>query len=136
MSVQMTAVRSAREQYTASLRAAGLDAPWMEPGPLIKPKASAMQARAWRWRDIEPLIHRSPEFMAPGRGAERRILRLDNPGVPERTAGHTISVAVQYLLPGEVAPAHRPPLARRPPPWRDWPRTSSGTASRCRGLSG
>ena len=46
MSVQMTAVRSAREQYTASLAAAGLDAPWMEPGPLIKPKASAMQARA------------------------------------------------------------------------------------------
>jgi gentisate 1,2-dioxygenase len=27
--------------------------------------------------------------------------------VPERTAGHTISIAVQYLLPGEVAPAHR-----------------------------
>jgi gentisate 1,2-dioxygenase len=107
MSVQMTAVRSAREQYTASLAAAGLDAPWMEPGPLIRPKASAMLGRAWRWRDIEPLIHRSPEFMAPGRGAERRILRLDNPGVPERTSGHTISVAVQYLLPGEVAPAHR-----------------------------
>ena len=40
-------------------------------------------------------------------GAERRILRLDNPGVPERTAGHTISIAVQYLLPAEVAPAHR-----------------------------
>ena len=107
MSVQMTSARAAREQYTAGLRAAGLDAPWMEPGPLIRPKATAMQARAWRWRDIEPLIHRSPEFMAPGRGAERRILRLDNPGVPERTAGHTISIAVQYLLPGEVAPAHR-----------------------------
>ncbi|HEX2439520.1 MAG TPA: cupin domain-containing protein [Methylomirabilota bacterium] len=107
MSVPVTDIQSAREQYTASLRAAGLDAPWMEPGPLIKPKASAMRARAWRWRDIEPLIHRSPEFMAPGRGAERRILRLDNPGVPERTSGHTISVAVQYLLPGEIAPAHR-----------------------------
>ncbi len=107
MSIQMTSVRAAREQYTASLSAAGLDAPWMEPGPLIKPKASAMQAGLWRWRDIEPLVHRSPEFMAPGRGAERRILRLDNLGVPECTAGHTISIAVQYLLPGEVAPAHR-----------------------------
>ena len=107
MSVQTTSVRAAREQYTASLSAAGLDAPWMEPGPLIRPKASAMRAGLWRWRDIEPLLRRSPEFMAPGRGAERRILRLDNPGVPERTAGHTISIAVQYLLPGEVAPAHR-----------------------------
>ncbi len=66
-----------------------------------------MRPGVWRWREIEPLVRRSPEFMAPGRGAERRILRLDNAGVPERTAGHTISVAVQYLLPGEVAPAHR-----------------------------
>jgi gentisate 1,2-dioxygenase len=107
MSVQTASVGQAREQYLRGLAAAGLDAPWMEPGPLIRPKASAMQARAWRWRDIDPLIRRSPEFMAPGRGAERRILRLDNPGVPERTAGHTISIAVQYLLPGEVAPAHR-----------------------------
>jgi len=98
---------TARDAFIGSLSAAGLDAPWMEPGPLIKPKASAMRTRVWRWADIEPLVRRTPDFMAPGRGAERRILRLDNPGVPERTAGHTISVAVQYLLPGEVAPAHR-----------------------------
>lgn len=107
MSVQTTTIAGALEQWIGELSQAGLDAPWTTPGPLIRPKASAMQARTWRWRDIEPLVRRSPEFMAPGRGAERRIIRLDNPGVPERTAGHTISVAVQYLLPGEVAPAHR-----------------------------
>jgi gentisate 1,2-dioxygenase len=107
MSVQTTTIAGALEQWIGDLSHAGLDAPWTQPGPLIRPKASAMQARMWRWRDIEPLVRRSPEFMAPGRGAERRIIRLDNPGVPERTAGHTISVAVQYLLPGEVAPAHR-----------------------------
>jgi gentisate 1,2-dioxygenase len=93
--------------YCASLRAAGLDAPWSQPGPLIRPKASAVQARLWRWADVEPLVRQSAQFVTPDRGAERRILRLDNPGVPERTATHTISVAVQYLLPGEVAPAHR-----------------------------
>jgi gentisate 1,2-dioxygenase len=98
---------TSRDAFVGRLTAAGLDAPWMEPGPLIKPKASAMRARVWRWAEIEPLVRRTPEFMAPGRGAERRIVRLDNPGVPERTAAHTISVAVQYLLPGEVAPAHR-----------------------------
>jgi gentisate 1,2-dioxygenase len=107
MTLETISVAAARERFTADLAAAGLDAPWLAPGPLIRPKASAMQARLWRWRDIEPLVRRSPEFMAPGRGAERRIIRLDNPGVPERTAGHTISIAVQYLLPGEVAPAHR-----------------------------
>src|SRR5207248_9002806 len=107
MSIQTTAATTARTEFVSTLSAAGLDAPWLQPGPLIRPKASAMQARVWRWRQIEPLVRRTPEFMAPGRGAERRILRLDNPGVPERTSGHTISVAVQYLLPGEVAPAHR-----------------------------
>ena len=106
MAIQTTSPASV-EEYVASLRAAGLDAPWTRPGPLIQPKASATQSRLWRWAEIEPLVLRSPEFMKPGRGAERRIIRLDNPGVPERTATHTISVAVQYLLPGEVAPAHR-----------------------------
>ena len=106
MSVQ-TSMAGALEEWIGDLSRAGLDAPWTQPGPLIRPKASAMQAAVWRWRDIEPLVRRSPQFMAPGRGAERRIIRLDNAGVPERTAGHTISVAVQYLLPGEVAPAHR-----------------------------
>jgi gentisate 1,2-dioxygenase len=107
MSTQVVTPSAALDQWISELSKAGLDAPWIEPGPLIRPKASAMKTRVWRWKDIEPLVRRSPEFMQPGRGAERRIVRLDNPGVPERTAGHTISVAVQYLLPGEVAPAHR-----------------------------
>jgi len=107
MAIQLTETASALGDYRASLQAAGLDAPWTRPGPLIQEKASKVQARAWRWADIEPLVRRSPEFMTPGRGAERRIIRLDNPGVPERTSTHTISTAVQYLLPGEVAPAHR-----------------------------
>jgi gentisate 1,2-dioxygenase len=107
MATQVTETPSQVSEFCASLQAAGLDAPWTRPGPLILPKASKVQAKLWRWAEIEPLMRRGPEFMAPGRGAERRILRLDNPGVPERTSTHTISTAVQYLLPGEVAPAHR-----------------------------
>jgi gentisate 1,2-dioxygenase len=107
MAIQATESATGLNPYVDSLRAAGLDAPWTRPGPLIQEKASRVQAKAWRWAEIEPLVRRSPEFMKPGRGAERRIVRLDNPGVPERTSTHTISTAVQYLLPGEVAPAHR-----------------------------
>jgi gentisate 1,2-dioxygenase len=95
------------EKYCADLRAAGLDAPWSRPGPLIEQKRTRVETRLWRWAEIEPLLRRTAEFMAPGRGGERRILRIANPGVPERTSTHTISVALQYLLPGEVAPAHR-----------------------------
>lgn len=107
MAIQTAETVSGLTEYLENLRAAGLDAPWTRPGPLIQEKSSKVQAKSWRWADIEPLVRRSPEFMKPGRGAERRIIRLDNPGVPERTSTHTISTAVQYLLPGEIAPAHR-----------------------------
>jgi len=102
------ATRSVEEldQYLALVRAAGLDAPWSRPGPLIESKKTGVQPCVWRWAEIEPLLRRSSDFIAPGQGTERRILRLANPGVPERTSTHTLSVAVQYLLPGEVAPAH------------------------------
>lgn len=103
----LTETTAGLEEWIADLRTAGLDAPWTQPGPLIPPKATKVQTHHWRWAEIEPLVRRGPEFMKPGRGAERRVIRLDNPGVPERTSTHTISTAVQYLLPGEVAPAHR-----------------------------
>lgn len=95
------------QQYLARLRAVGLDAPWSRPGPLIEPKKTGVVPQVWRWADIEPLLRESGAFVAPHRGAERRILRLANAGVLERTSTHTMSLAVQYLLPGEVAPAHR-----------------------------
>jgi gentisate 1,2-dioxygenase len=95
------------EAYCAWLAEAGLDAPWSRPGPLIQSKATRVAPYVWRWADIEPRVRRSAEFVVPGRGAERRIVRLANPGVPERTSAHTLSIAVQYLLPGETAPAHR-----------------------------
>src|SRR5215472_8773193 len=107
MAVQTTRTVEELETYCARLRAAGLDAPWSRPGPLIPPKPTATQARHWRWRDIEPLLFESAEYLSPHRGAERRVLRLHNPGVPERTVAHSLVLAVQYLLPGEVAPAHR-----------------------------
>jgi gentisate 1,2-dioxygenase len=107
MSVDTTRTAEELEAYCARLRAAGLDAPWSRPGPLIPPKPTATQARLWRWRDIEPLLRESPEFLVPHRGAERRVLRLHNPGVPERTVAHSLVLAIQYLLPGEIAPAHR-----------------------------
>lgn len=107
MAVQATRTAEELDAYCARLQAAGLDAPWSRPGPLIPPKPTACQARLWRWRDIEPLLRESADFLTPHRGAERRVIRLHNPGVPERTVTHSLVLAIQYLLPGEVAPAHR-----------------------------
>ncbi|MFQ6030064.1 MAG: cupin domain-containing protein [Dehalococcoidia bacterium] len=61
---------------------------------------------AWRWADAKPLVLRSGEIVTPDRDVERRVLRLANPGLEHGTT-HTISAALQLLLPGENAPAHR-----------------------------
>ena len=60
----------------------------------------------WRWSNVEPLVHRSGEVVTPDRDVERRVLRLANPALDHGTT-HTISAALQLLLPGECAPAHR-----------------------------
>jgi gentisate 1,2-dioxygenase len=98
---------TALETYCARVAAAGLDAPWSRPGPLIPSKKTKVEAVHWKWDDISPLLRQSAEFVKPGPEAERRILRLANPGVPEKTSAHTLSGAVQYLMPGETAPSHR-----------------------------
>jgi gentisate 1,2-dioxygenase len=94
-------------KFELDVSAAGMDAPWFHAGPLIQPKKLQVQSGLWKWEKIESLVRRTPDFVTPGEGAERRILRIANPGVAERTATHTISIAFQYLMPGEVAPAHR-----------------------------
>ncbi len=63
----------------------------------------------WHWDDYWPLCQRSGELVPIERGGERRVLAFINPGLPAETYGttHTLWTAVQYLKPGEVAPAHR-----------------------------
>src|SRR5262247_3223508 len=91
---------STLDAYCRWLGEAGLDAPWARPGPLIHSKASRVQPFHWRWTDIEPRLRASPQFVPKENAAERRILRLANPGMPDQTSSHTLSAAIRYLLPG------------------------------------
>src|SRR5262245_23115865 len=97
------------DAYCAWVAEAGLDAPWSRSGPLVHPKASRVQPYRWRWRDLEPRLRASPQFVrSENGGADRRLLRFANPGVPDGVSSHTLSAAVRYLLPGETsASAHR-----------------------------
>lgn len=62
----------------------------------------------WRWKDLQALATTAAELVVVDRAAERRVLGLENPGVPGGCAATpTLWAAVQILLPGEVAPAHR-----------------------------
>ncbi len=68
--------------------------------------APEMEPYLWRWSEVEPLVLKSGEVVTPDRDVERRTMRLATPGL-ERGTTHTLVAALQLLLPGECAPAHR-----------------------------
>jgi len=73
----------------------------MTPEP--RPK---MQPHIWRWSVMEQIVRRSSDVVPLGN--ERRALQLFNPGLDGRWATtNNLIAAVQILLPGEVARAHR-----------------------------
>jgi gentisate 1,2-dioxygenase len=73
-----------------------------EPHPGVVP-------HLWKWSAIERLLPKLGAHQEVG-GAYadvRRTFGLRNPGMGGHTATHTLTAAIQYLLPGEAAPAHR-----------------------------
>lgn len=65
------------------------------------------QPMAWAWSDMEPLVERAAREVAM-EDAERRVLLLTHPAFGGRVATTTnLSGALQTLLPGETARAHR-----------------------------
>jgi gentisate 1,2-dioxygenase len=73
--------------------------------PVPKPQAVP---HIWHWDELYRLAQRAGELIPVGRGGERRAIAMSNPGLgglPYATP--TLWAAIQYLGPGEVAPAHR-----------------------------
>lgn len=71
-----------------------------EPQPLAKPWK-------WAWADVYPQLLRAGELIC-AEEAERRVLVLENPGLPGRSqVTDTLYAGLQLILPGEIAPAHR-----------------------------
>src|SRR5581483_8073026 len=111
MAVEQTSVDSPMEAFYRQLQTKALDALWRHTGP---PQPSEADARPpydpclWRWRDINPLLDRAAELVQPSHEDQRRALTLKNPSIkPVPVTTHTVSGAVQMVLPGEIAPAHR-----------------------------
>ena len=62
----------------------------------------------WHWAQILPLAKRAGEIITIERGGDRRVLAFANPGLNGLPfTSTTLWGAVQYLGPGENAPAHR-----------------------------
>jgi gentisate 1,2-dioxygenase len=62
----------------------------------------------WRLADMLKLGARATELVPIGRGGDRRVLSMCNPGLGGAPyATNSLSAGLQFLAPGEVAPAHR-----------------------------
>lgn len=93
----------------ADFEAADLRPLWTQREDLmpVSPRPHA-RPHVWRWEQLRRLAVRAGELVPVGRGGERRAIALANPGLGgEPHATPTLWAAVQYLGPGEVAPAHR-----------------------------
>ncbi len=77
-----------------------------EPKTKVKP-------HLWKWEEVYDGLLQARERIDISRGgAERRAIRLVNPGLQEtaRTT-HTMIFTLQILIPGEIAPPHRHSMA-------------------------
>lgn len=107
----MTAPVNTLEDYRAALRDQSLTFAAIDDLPIIVPKKDKVVAHHWVFEDVRKLVWKALEFqekLPDGlAGAERRFLRLKNPGIPDETVTNTMSVSVQLLMPGEKARPHR-----------------------------
>ena len=64
-------------------------------------------AAFWRFDAVRPLIMEAGDIIT-AREAERRVLVLENPGMPGMSrVTRSLYAGLQLILPGEVAPSHR-----------------------------
>ena len=92
------------EEYYAQLRAQHVTPAWIGGGVSVEPQSKAAPY-LWQWRDLRPQAMRAAELVGTAQ-AERRVLRLSNPGLPG-IASNTLVANIQIVMPGEIARAHR-----------------------------
>jgi gentisate 1,2-dioxygenase len=99
---------NARRDFYDRLRPLGLAPLWEVLAALVTPcpRTPAIAAR-WRFAEIKPLLLEASELISAAE-AERRVLILENPALPDQSrVTATLYAGLQLILPGEVAPAHR-----------------------------
>lgn len=102
------AIDSLEELYTV-LPALNYEPLWTMKGALTPEPATTMVPCLWHYDEVRQLIMRAGELISAD-DADRRVLALKNPGTSEHEmarATNTLWAAMQLVLPGEIAPAHR-----------------------------
>ncbi len=100
--------RAAREAYYRSIAALHMTPLWELLASLVpeKPKSPCVPA-LWRYEAARPWLMESGRLIS-AEEAVRRVLILENPGLPGSSAiTQSLYAGLQLILPGEVAPSHR-----------------------------
>ena len=97
------------DEFCGALAAKDLQPLWTQAAKLMPPEPIPRTLPwLWRWSSVLPLAQRAGELITIGRGGERRVLALANPGLGGLPyTSSTLWGALQYLGPEESAPAHR-----------------------------
>jgi gentisate 1,2-dioxygenase len=103
------AVPDERRRYYARIGEHNLAPLWERLHTLVT-RTPATPALPHKWdydRDVRPLLLEAGQLIT-AREAERRVLILENPGLPAQASiTHTLYAGFQLVLPGEIASAHR-----------------------------
>ncbi|OEC34416.1 gentisate 1,2-dioxygenase [Pseudomonas cuatrocienegasensis] len=100
--------QSRRDDFYRTLKSESLGPLWVSLKGLVpsepRPKA---QPYAWAYAKVRPRLLEAGALIS-AEEAERRVLVLENPGLPGVSQiTDTLYAGLQLILPGEVAPAHR-----------------------------
>jgi gentisate 1,2-dioxygenase len=101
-------VQAERQAYYGRIARHSMTPLWEVLHGLItkEPKSPARPAH-WRYDEIRPYVLESGALIT-AKEAERRVLILENPGMPGQSrVTHSLYAGLQLIMPGEVAPAHR-----------------------------
>lgn len=96
------------DDYYRTLKSENLGPLWVSLKGLVpsEPRPKAIP-HAWEYAKVRPRLLEAGELIT-AEEAERRVLVLENPGLPGVSQiTDTIYAGLQLILPGEVAPAHR-----------------------------
>ncbi|MCR0984914.1 cupin domain-containing protein [Roseomonas populi] len=97
----------ARAELAAELAAHNIAVAQPGDPPLFtRTPSSSMVPWHWRAEELAALLEKIGASLKLEAGGQRRTLRLANPGLPYGTTP-TFWASIQYILPGEVATAHR-----------------------------
>ena len=99
--------RELKEIYT-EMQPRNLYPLWEVLGALVTPNPrSAAQVHRWRYADARAYLLRAGDLISAAQ-AERRVLIMENPGLPGTSSvTPSLYAGLQLILPGEVAPCHR-----------------------------